>query len=263
VRQYPGEWPRVLRFLLSTNDSFQRVELRGCFTYDIPPRFPVPPSWVNTYKRKLQNPFITLESIKLIVLLEQQVPRAYDWLGMYSDLVHFSQMTHIDSVQSKGRSWIESLDTGGWTNVLIVQLLEWRPMQTSSDGDQVIMESLRLGSLLYLASVWRKYGVSPLRIAVFVQKLVALRSTLSTEWKGLWLLEAWVLTMGAIESHGSERRFFVQELKALASSQSVPATDILREAKSVLWIESAFDKAEFCLRAELDISDKPMQQSID
>jgi hypothetical protein len=226
--------------------------MRGIFSRDAPPRFPIPPSWLETYNQKLENRFSTAESEFLIGILGQRVSGVDEWSGIYRDLVHFSQTTHIESVESNGRSWIESLDVGGWTNVLILRLLEWRPLQAVAKNDAIIAHFLRIGSLLYLAPIWRKYGVSPLRTSSLVQKLVLLRESYSADWKGLWPLEAWILIMGAMESSYSERQYLIEKLCGLARKQSLTVTELLWQAKNVLWIQDAFDQAEYALRAELE-----------
>jgi hypothetical protein len=233
-----------------------RVEMRGIFSQDAPPHFPIPPSWLETYDRKLQNRFSTPASELLVELLEQRAPSISTWSGIYRDLFHFSQTTHIESVQSNGRSWIESLDVGGWTNVLVLRLLKWRPLQAVPDNDAIIAEYLRLGSLLYLAPIWRQYGVSPMRTTLLVQKLVVLREKYSADWTDFWLLEAWVLVIGAMESSFSEQQYLVEELCNLAREQSLTATELLWQTKNVLWIQDAFEKAEFVLHGELEFESK-------
>jgi hypothetical protein len=228
--------------------------MRGIFSHDVRPRFPIPESWLSTYDNKLINRFSTPQSELLLSLVRQHIPEATEWVNIYSDIVHFSQLTHIESVQSKGKSWLDSLDVGGWTNVLILRLLNWRPLQESSDNNQNIAELLRLGSMLYLAPIWRKYGVSPVRTKILVQELVALRSKSLIKWNRLWILEAWILVVGAMESDLPERRYFVEELGTLARSNSLVAMELLEQVKNVLWIHDVFYIAESNLQAELDLN---------
>jgi hypothetical protein len=242
------------RFLYTgaADTASHRVEMRGIVGQDIRSRFPIPQSWLDTYNEKLKDRFITSQSEVLASLLSQHLPDTKEWISIYSDLIHFSQLTHIESVKSNGRSWLESPDVGGWTNVLILRLLDWRPMELLTGTSQVIAEMLRIGSLLYLVPVWRKYGVIPVRSDALIRKLIALWSKNLKKWEKLWLLEAWVLVMGAMESKACERQFFVQELGKLAGINSIPVSEVLRQAKNVMWIQDVFDKSELSLQDELD-----------
>jgi hypothetical protein len=168
------------------------------------------------------------------------------------DLIYLTSATEANSVQTGGRCWSEATDAGGWTNVFIHRLLEWRPMESGEqDSRQIIMEALRLGSLLYLASIWRKFGVFPVRTCPLVQKLVELSLQGWGFGRELWQFEAWLLVMGAIESNGISHEYFIEKIFHLANRCSVSPTDILEIAQGVLWIEEALSVPHIHLQAEL------------
>lgn len=174
------------------------------------------------------------------------------WIQAYSELVYFSKVTQEESTKSNGANWTSATDGGGWTNVLIHRLLGWRPVIDFRASNQWIEESLRIGALLYLAPIWRKFGVHPARTTVLLKKLIGIRHCHPCEWQGLWLLEAWVLAMTIIEAEGHDREYLTAEFCDLARGHSLSTKDLLEQVKEVAWIEDVFYNAESRLR--LDIS---------
>lgn len=188
----------------------------------------------------------------LIESFERHLPGGKIWCDMFGDLVHYSELTQRKSICSSGKSWTDSTDGGGWTNVLLHRTLAWRPLAGGYLlSERVPEESMRIATLLYLAVLWRKFGVYPVRTGDLTTRLMYLRLQQSRGWDLFWALEAWVLVMGAIESDELERQYFVSEIIGLADKLDMTAVELLEHTKGILWLEDAFGDAGTALQEEL------------
>jgi hypothetical protein len=176
----------------------------------------------------------------MILLWQGRFPEKTAWPRLYRDLVHFSHLTQKESSRSHKQFWIETTDAGGWPNCLIHQLLKWRPLQDRCNLDCLIEEALRLASLLYLASIWRKFGVFPVRTSFILKKLHKLHSFNEVDLQDLWLFEAWILVVGAIEADESMQSYFTQKVLTLALAHSITVECLIEKVVGVLWLPDAF-----------------------
>jgi hypothetical protein len=148
--------------------------------------------------------------------------------------------------------WTESINAGGWTNVLLHKLLSWRPLEGGHLlSERVPEESLRVSSILYLAVIWGKFGVIPIRTGDLTAKLMFLRLQQTCGWQSFWPLEAWLIVIGAILGDELERQYFISEIIRLADRHEITAAEVVKRAKEILWIEDAFGRAIAALHEEL------------
>ena len=142
-----------------------------------------------------------------------------------------------------------------WTKVITHRLLSMRPLEYASHNradrfPSFVAETLRLAMILYLAPIWRFYGVHPTYTQVMVHKLW---ETLEVRLGGiLWkklprTLYLWILFQGAFEAGMMElwnvKQYFVDAFIRM------PAGEIDLEAtiQNMLWVPELFDEQALAL----------------
>jgi hypothetical protein len=220
-------------------DCVTRIELQGAYAQDSKPLFCVS-------RPQLEVRPDALSSARLLQLhfvlnkWNTYFPNNLVWLQIYRDLYIFSQRTATEHAQMNLRILSPSL--GAWIRPTIYRLLTLEPLKDGVVNDNIIEEACRLGSLIYLAPVWRKLGVFPVRTEVLIRKLKA--SLLpQMYWMELWPLRLWCLYMGALEAKRIEDvNWFVSQIASDAGEYGLRGCKSIRKCvKEVLWIDSIFD----------------------
>ncbi|KAF2664018.1 hypothetical protein BT63DRAFT_429553 [Microthyrium microscopicum] len=211
------------------------VEIQGAFALDLECAFPLPAQW-EQYSHPIADHQETLLPLKLCEAWTVKWPRSQDWLDVYRDLFLFSRQTFFDTLGG-----IQSPHSGGWTNAIMQRLLAMRPLRNNSSPGSNAEEACRVASLIYLAPIWRKFGVFPVRSIVLVSKLRSLLSSHRVDWTGLESLHLWVLYMGYVESSGEDREWFVSELDAWSVRYGLESWDLVQQCvRTILWIDNVF-----------------------
>jgi hypothetical protein len=168
----------------------------------------------------------------------------------FVNLYRFSAFASQTSQETGGRMWLKDEYTGNWTTLLIHILVTRYGNKRKSRDQTPAQEAIRLGSMLYLANVWRKYGVGPVRTHYLTEKLLQIHMEYDTDWQGCWEVCAWTLLMGVIETGGDMRIRFLDKLCELANAWMMPVQEIILQAKKVLWLNEAFPPIDAVLTAE-------------
>jgi hypothetical protein len=119
-------------------------------------------------------------------------------------------------------------------------------LQMPSKDDELendVQELCRLGGLLFIAEVRRKFGVSPVVTTVQVAKLRSLLDSSRLLWKNeMNTIRAWALVMASCAaSIDSDRVWAVEQLiRSQASSTSQSWTDIINKVSDMWWVEEIF-----------------------
>ena len=182
-----------------------------------------------------------LQSRALGRLWAQEIPGQPEWIRIYESLVLFSAEAFPIPA---GSATLQDSRTGAWTNPIFYRLLRFRPLEQLGISNQsLIQEACRLGSLLYLAPVWRMFGVYPVRPQTFVGKFKDLLVTHQISWLKLWKLQLWVLFMAAMEAYlVGETAWFVEEITDTLHEHGIKSWDEgLACIQEILWIETIFD----------------------
>jgi hypothetical protein len=132
---------------------------------------------------------------------------------------------------------------GNWVNVILHRLLTLCPLTDENKREDKIEETCRIASLIYLAPVWRKFGVFPVRTKLLVRKLrLGLDSSPVEDWMELWPLRLWCLYVGAVESEGTDGLdWFVKQVAANSWEYGIRDWEKVKKCVvEVLWIESIF-----------------------
>ncbi|KAK5716970.1 hypothetical protein LTR17_016187 [Elasticomyces elasticus] len=258
------------------------VELRGAFVYDVPPRLPLPTAWMERYRSNRTRSLLyhLVVSTAIADIRRGWTTRFPDegsklWLSIFEDLARFSWLAEEDFtiavVGEPGRILPE------WTEVLLHRLLripqQFSLMETVIGGahrstleTDILAEACRLGCLLFLAPLWRKYEVTPVPTVVLLRKQSGLLKLLSLDGGQPlepWLLNLlfWVLCISALETvtyaassntpAGSAEaealtRRLISALASVAACMGIPLGQRQRvEAamKRILWVDNVFDSS--------------------
>jgi hypothetical protein len=168
------------------------------------------------------------------------MPGQVEWIRIYDSLNFHSSESF--SMAPPGAT-LTRPQTGAWTNPIIHQLLSFRPCQQYGLSNQShIQEACRLGSLIYMALVWRAFGVSPFRSDILVRKLRGFLETQEIEWLRLWKLQLWILCMGAIESESvDDKRWSANWMAVLLQKHEIRSwSQGLECVREILWVERLF-----------------------
>lgn len=101
-----------------------------------------------------------------------------------------------------------------------------------------MVQACRLACILYFAEIRRSFGIMGVVSTLQIRKLKAFLDMSSETWGGLGLLRMWCLTLGAIESTGPLRVWYIEELKRAIEKLGVEFWDEAEEQlREVLWFE--------------------------
>jgi hypothetical protein len=226
------------------------MEIRGCFPQDKRPYFQLPLTWFDRLDL-LQN---QIQAIKVDTSFESQwdslAPSSFGTYASYACLVRFSSYVSQLSKETDGRMWLENECLGNWMTALI-HILASRYGEEQKIGQRVpSQEAIRIGSMLYLANIWRKYGCGQVRTFYLADKLLKIHTEYDIDWKGHWQVFAWSLVMGVIETGGHMRTEFLDKLRELANSRGMTVQEVLSQAKQVLWLNEALPTIDAVLITE-------------
>lgn len=130
--------------------------------------------------------------------------------------------------------------TGTFVNIFLFHLLRARPASDDFESNTTVREAVRLGLLLFLACLKRRFGLYPVTFKIHIEKLIA---TLSGDQKALQELNhlrLWIIAMGLLEA--IDEAYIVplaeewrKSLKEEGIKDPSQAEDIV---KDVMWIGS-------------------------
>ncbi|KAI7217385.1 hypothetical protein KC333_g4270 [Hortaea werneckii] len=267
------------------------VELRGALMRDTKPLFPLPTAWVQQYmsdrRRAMSDSQAFADGMNRVgqvrIAWRNRFPddRNPQWLELFEDLVLLAPLVDADLASSSAGSGMEHLrDLPVWTNTLIHRALSLeRPMATDAEvedasefGDSefgkaqgssrqdesvLMAEACRLAMLLFLAPVWRAYGVQPVPTGRIASQMGILLKRHAPIWR-LAVAEAafarllsWILcvllteVVGVTPNLESELDglddWALQALAALHNDSIRDARDLEQTMKATLWIREIFD----------------------
>ncbi|KAG4434221.1 hypothetical protein IFR05_010291 [Cadophora sp. M221] len=168
----------------------------------------------------------------------------------FDDLLKAINYTRIKA--ARGEDWLEVRFVVFWIDPIVHNLLGQGPETQPTDGLSVVLETTRVGLILFLFKLRRVGGQLGVSTTFFIAKLRRLASTMA--WKILWdtseRLLLWVLFVGMLESQGTEDEDWFAETTAMAAHwmgmKSWDAT--LAGVKEFPWIDGLFE--DECERSE-------------
>ncbi|KAE9985634.1 hypothetical protein BLS_006717 [Venturia inaequalis] len=214
--------------------SVSWVDIRGAYVYDVRCQFPMPPSAWGCALEDCAGLLHRPSSDNIILkALRRRGAQLTTFTDILADLIDCSVATN----------------GGGWTQNIIHRLLSYRPLIEAAENEYLIpnaQEACRLGALLYIAPIWRKFGAAPVVTTVLVRKLLAQILVAPMDWGELGLLRAWVLAVGALEAENGHvfRKFTEMLAQHLIERHVLSWEQIFPSLEAVIWMKESLAGAE-------------------
>jgi hypothetical protein len=172
-----------------------------------------------------------------------------DFITIFDDVVQLISLERAFNEQQL----MLAITSGSWMEPTMYRLLAIRPLNHDNTRETIIEEVCRLGTLLFLAPLWRSLGQSPVRTAAISRNLLLVLMKNMIEWNELKPLLIWVLYAAAVETKDlAERSQFVFMLGILMSGMQLQEwDDIMLIIRSVLWVEKVFAGTDELIRDEV------------
>jgi hypothetical protein len=124
---------------------------------------------------------------------------------------------------------------------ILHRLLSFRPLQSNMSRAAIIEEVSRIGTLLFLASVWRTFSTCTVHTVALRVSLLTFIQSYFVEWGKLRPLLLWTLLHAIRESEEEqERSEFAFRLRVVMNKMGIESwEEMLKVAKGVLWSEAA------------------------
>ena len=183
------------------------------------------------------------------LLWKQHLPTRLDWISIFDDIV---QLISLDQAFNE-EQLVLSMTSGSWVEPALWRLLSIRPLHAGDQPENIMEEVCRLGTLIFIAPLWRMLGHSPVRTAAFSRNLLLVLTTHMIEWKELKPLLAWVLYFAAVETRDLfERSQLVVMLSIIMSGLHLNEwDDFMQLVTSVLWVENVYTGTDELIRDEV------------
>lgn len=227
-------------------DLVTRADLIGAFFQDISPIASLPQKWERDSKSPPNSPRLT-SPISLV--WKHQLPFRSEWITIFDDLV---QLISLDQALNE-ETLLLAMTSGCWMEPTLWRLLTIRPLKQGNEREHVMEEVCRIGTLLFLAPIWRVLGFCPVWTAALSRDLLLILMKYMVEWKELKPLLVWVLYFAAIETNDlAERSRLVFMLAIVTGGMQLGNWDeIMQVVKSVLWVERVFTGTDDLIRDEV------------
>lgn len=218
----------------------------GAHALDIPPQIPMPLQWAVDSKSPPASPW-QLSTISLA--WKKQFPIQQDFISIFDDI---TQLISLDRALTDDQ-FEAATASGAWTEPTIFRLLSIRPLRGGSEHANLIEEVCRLGTLLFLAPVWRVMGANPVYTFSFSRNLLWLLDNYVVHWQDLKPLLLWTLYFAAIETKNVlERGRFAHILAVLMAGMQISEWKGLMDVvKGVLWVDKIFGDGDRALQEEV------------
>lgn len=155
-------------------------------------------------------------------------------------MARFSIHTENEELRTASEIYEDAGFTGTFINIFLFHLLRARPVSDDIESNATIREAVRLGLLLFLACLKRRFGLYPVTFKVHIEKLVAVLSQGLNEWQELRALKMWIIAMGLLEAMdqthvGPLEKEWAKTLTEEGIADQCQAETIVKE---IMWIES-------------------------
>ncbi|PVI04305.1 hypothetical protein DM02DRAFT_625013 [Periconia macrospinosa] len=221
-------------------------DLIGSFSQDIPSIVPMPHKWKNDANSPPGSP---RQPCHVSLAWKKELPMMLEWITIFDDI---AQLISLDRALRE-KDFQRAATSGSWMEPTIFRLLAFRPLHRGTEREDVIEEVCRLGTMLFLAPIWRWLGAAPVWTNCISQNLLSVLSNHMIEWGGLKCLLLWTLYFAAIETQDSrEKSQYSFILAVLMNGSHIDGWHELMEiVKDVLWVEQVFASSDEGIRDEV------------
>lgn len=203
--------------------TLHRADICGCFSQDIPPRVPLPLPWVQSIAFPLIGDPNNIPN-PVQRMWRDEFPNTYEWLSVY-DLLY----TFIHELKRPCSLWMEPV---------LHRLLSLRPSKSAVDFTRasIVEDVCRIGSLLFLAPMWRLSGLHPVRTMQMRNNLLDLLKTHRVDWGQCRVILLWTLAQAVREAEKGieQREFAIMLLMVSRQMRLFSWQDIIARVESVL-----------------------------
>ncbi len=220
----------------------RRVDLCGAFAQDISPRLPLPATWQPAFDAvpddgALPNPLPS----SIASVWKQELPKTHSWIAIFSTLSRLLATRNTPP--------------NSWMGPILHRLLRIRPLQSNTTRAGIIEEVSRIGTLLFLAPIWRTFSTRPVQTATLRLGLLSIMKTQFVQWGELRPLLLWILMHAAGESEqGLEQDEFLVRMAMVMKMMGIQSwEEMLRVVQDVLWSEAAGRVGYDAMRTRLQV----------
>ena len=210
-------------------------------TQSLKPRFPAPRSLLPDIDSVSQKSPTSSLALKMSILWKQTFPTHLELINILDDLAKVILIMRAKSAD--GQLWQDSRFAVLWISPIVHRLLSLAPNVEPNETAGTIQECCRLGAILFLGELRRKFGLYPIYLGRHVHQLKRVLSKHWTDWTPFGPLLLWVLVSGTIESsEGEERSWFVDSTAQVAHDLGLHSwKDIMAVLSKLLWLDEVFN----------------------
>ncbi|KAE9380859.1 hypothetical protein N431DRAFT_362953 [Stipitochalara longipes BDJ] len=226
--------------------SLYWIDVNVCCTTDDRPWWPVPIQW---YPRRPPLPSdieLPYGAKAIVTQWRQQLGfvRDENIIQIFEEMALFSVHTENEERRTASAIYEDADFTGTFINIFLFHLLKACPLSEDIDANATLGEAVRLGLLLFLACLKRRFGLYPVTFKIHIEKLVAVLSRFLKEWQTLPRLKLWIISMGLLEAADEThiaplKSEWVKALQEEGIEGRYQAETIV---KGIMWIESIHGK---------------------
>ena len=175
---------------------------------------------------------------------DSQHSEDFDILQILEEMAGFSIHTANEEHRTASAIYEDAGFTGTFVNIFLFHLLSARPLSDDIDSNATFREAVRLGLLLFLACLKRRFGLYPVTFKIHLEKLLAVIEKDKDDWKELKPLKLWIIAMGLLEATSEAH---ITQLKkewvtVLERERCDDQHQVESSLKDIMWIEGIHGK---------------------
>lgn len=173
-------------------------------------------------------------------------------VGIFTDL-GIACMT-IKSELRKRLLWQDQDFVKTWVNPLSYRLLDGGIELIDVDETNFVNECCRLGALILLSKIRRRFGARLVFTGLETERLRILLEMYGEKWKAYRTMLLWVAILAALETVAEDRLWFCMVIENTARAMDLQGWDeVMMHASNLLWVGDVLDKECDILRLLVDI----------
>ncbi|KAH8898164.1 hypothetical protein GQ53DRAFT_837144 [Thozetella sp. PMI_491] len=227
-------------------------EIRGIYMVDTPPAFPLPVQWLSFLHHSPAGvAWCAGQDADGTLVTQQSLTDGGEMSRMYQELMLLTRRT-FSRASVNTKSSVSTI-AGAWVNPMVHVLLSWRPLELSAEPAALVQEAFRLGALLYLAPIWRHFGVAPVISDRLVRNLQNLLDDPAIDRNENWKVILWALCVGACETQADDQvEWFAKTIVSMLREQRIQSwEDAMVHVRDVLWVDEVLAARASKLEAQI------------
>lgn len=149
----------------------------------------------------------------------------------------------IKSELRKRLLWQDEAFVKTWVNPLSYRLLDGGIELIDVDETNFVNECCRLGALILLSKIRRRFGARLVFTGLETERLRILLEIYGEEWKAYKAMLIWVAILAALETVAEDRLWFCRVVENTARAMDLQGWDeAMMHASNLLWVGDVLDK---------------------